>query len=581
MSEDPSKYLNVTVNTECCSYTITKFIAPGGNGLVYECKNKKGKTYVLKLLYNLKSEKLTNFKQEIKLQKEINSEYIVRCVDSGEHRFSKSMKAKSKPFYIMEKYDSTLEDLINENRITPLNAYNYSLQLCEALSVLHKHNEPIIHRDLKPENIMYDKMNDRLLLGDFGLAHIDNNHKTINEGFAGNIDYHAPEQKIRGKRKIGTYTDIYSLGLIINTLFTKEIAQGGDYKKVWQVAPYFSFMDPIVDRMIKHDISSREKDINSVIVDLKKHQLEYDFEKPFLKHLYKSKHLSEESIIVLMNLFSLLSYSIANAISFEEGDINLNYYCDYHFSCNTVLMNSILLNCYFKRIKAKFEYEGNVYYGNELPYESLDLSKEDDSNLYKAFVEKIDSMEVLMEVKHIKNIIKKYFLSLSSKHAREILETDFKEIERRVNYYCVDAPILCISQYVNKYLPEFHDWMYQITNYVVFDRFEESDVDNIRSFTIEKNKPLKELEHGIKRIISGAICSIKNDILEISFDNIFRDKDFNELLKRIAELYDQTDVKRDDILDILSKFEFVGAGLTKIYFIDEADANTILDKLEG
>ena len=83
----------------------------------------------------------------------------------------------------MEKYDYTLEDLINYNRITPIDAYNYSLQLCKAVKVLHKNVEPIIHRYLKPENIMYDKANNRLLIGDFGLAHIDNDHKTIKDFF--------------------------------------------------------------------------------------------------------------------------------------------------------------------------------------------------------------------------------------------------------------------------------------------------------------------------------------------------------------------------------------------------------------
>ena len=230
MNDEYLKYINQKVTTDTNNiYTITKYISEGGNGFVFECESVKGKTYVLKLLHTCNEVKISNFEKEIKLQKGINSKYIVKCVDSGKKCFGKQRNPR--PFYIMEEYDSTLEDLINENRITPLSAYKYSLQLCKAVKAMHKNKKPIIHRDIKPENILYDKKNDNLLIGDFGLAHIDSKNKSINEGFVGNIDYHAPEQKLRGKNKVGTYTDIYSLGLIINVLFTKEIAQGENYKK--------------------------------------------------------------------------------------------------------------------------------------------------------------------------------------------------------------------------------------------------------------------------------------------------------------------------------------------------------------
>lgn len=35
---------------------------------------------------------------------------------------------------------------------------------------------------------------------------------------------------------------------------TKEIAQGENYKQIWEVFPYFSFIDEVVKRMIQHSI---------------------------------------------------------------------------------------------------------------------------------------------------------------------------------------------------------------------------------------------------------------------------------------------------------------------------------------
>ena len=294
MNEEYLIYLNQIVATENNNkYTITDYISQGGNGFVFLCSDVKGNEFVLKLLHTLNTTKIENFKKEITLQQELNHKYIVKCVDSGEQRFG--AQKKPRPFYIMKKYDSTLEDLLNANMITPLSAYKYSVQLCEAIKKMHKHKPVIIHRDLKPENILYDKKKDCILVCDFGLAHIESNNKTINNGFVGNMDYHAPEQKMRDKTEVGTYTDIYSIGLIINALFTKEIAQGEDYKRIWQVTPYFSFVDEIVERMIKHDINKRESDISSIILDLERHDMEYKVEESFFRNMYKSKGRSNKN----------------------------------------------------------------------------------------------------------------------------------------------------------------------------------------------------------------------------------------------------------------------------------------------
>ena len=263
---DREKYIGLSFETEKKSkYIIKKFLNEGGNGYVYECVNEMQNVFVVKILHDVGKNgiKLNNFNKEIKLQESINSQYIVKCIDKGTLK-TKGQK-KERPFYVMKKYEKSLDQMINDNEISPLSAYRYSLQLCEGVKAMHKRENPLIHRDLKPENILYDKEEDIVLICDLGLTHIDNQNKTINQGFVGNIDYHAPEQKKRGSHKVGTYTDIYSLGLIINVLFTNQIPIGENYKKIWECTPYFHYIDKIVARMIQHDISKREQDINCLL----------------------------------------------------------------------------------------------------------------------------------------------------------------------------------------------------------------------------------------------------------------------------------------------------------------------------
>lgn len=573
MEQDYLRYINQNVKT-CCNniFLITKYISEGGNGFVFECKNERGRIFVLKLLNNSKQVKIENFKKEIELQKEVNSEYTVKCVDSGEQCFGRQKKPR--PFYIMEKYDASLEDLINGNKITPIKAYKFSIQLCQAIKALHKRDVPIIHRDLKPENILYDAKKDKVLLCDFGLAHIETNHKTINEGFVGNIDYHAPEQKIRGKAKIGTYTDIYSLGLIINVLFTGEIAQGNNYKRVWQVSPYFSFIDVIVDRMIMHSIETRESDINSILVDLEKYDMEYEVEESFFRTIHKDKKLTKENIRKLIDLFSLYIYSLENKMNWSE--INLNYYCDFHFSCENRLRNTLLIKCFYERIKDKFEYEGDGYRKNSIPYNAIDLSIEQNKNLFDLFVSKIDSLDILDEMKCVRNIIKKYFVSLCDYHAKEIFE-DFKSIEEKVDYYCLDAPILSISYFLSKNLPEFVKWSYEATKFIVFDKYDVSNVIDKYEFTKEINKVLKELGEIIKTKFITATCSIKNDKLEVFFDDLYSSEKFEKMIIEIASL-STSDILKADLLDIIEISESVG--LNKLYLIDKSDAATLIDGIK-
>lgn len=568
MANDYEKYLNhkfESINGKI--YTITAFVNMGGNGYIYDCFTESGEPFVVKILHDSgkNSIKELNFKKEINLLKSLNSQYIIKCIDSGTLRLKNQKKERY--FYIMKKYKKTLEQMINDNEITPISAYKYSIQLCKAIKKMHKRKEPLIHRDLKPENILYDKEKDQLLLCDLGLAHIDNGNKTINSGFVGNIDYHAPEQKIRGKHQVGTYTDIYSLGLIINVLFTKEIPTGENYKKIWECAPYFYFIDEIIDKMIQHDYATRENDINSVLMVLNEHNLEFEFEEPFLKPICFKLGIPQNKVKDVMNLYALSTYFLNNDC--HSRAVNYNYYCDYHFRCNDKMRNYLLLCMLHKKIRSIFESENREYN----PSYCIDLNKNEDKLLLNSLIKTID-LDTFKEALHLKSNIKKYFQCIYDYHAKEFIDL-IRRVKDDINYYCIDAPIMAITFFVKENIYDLG--ILQSGNFIEMIEYKNSEVEDKQILFLDKNVKLKDFGRKIKTLIKDASYIIDNDRVKVFFDNFHSEDRFEELLKTVIDKLPENDVRRYDLNDIIDKAEM--QLLKKIYVLDSSDVQVVLDNL--
>jgi eukaryotic-like serine/threonine-protein kinase len=75
-----------------------------------------------------------------------------------------------------------------------------------------------IHRDMSPDNVILenDDIHEATII-DFGIAKdLDSSSATIvGDGFAGKLNYVAPEQLGDFGREVGPWTDVYSLGLVI------------------------------------------------------------------------------------------------------------------------------------------------------------------------------------------------------------------------------------------------------------------------------------------------------------------------------------------------------------------------------
>ncbi len=136
---------------------------------------------------------------------------------------------------VIEEYISgnTLQELLDsEGTFSAEKVIDYTLALCDILSVLHTCNPPIIHRDIKPSNVMLTTSGQIVLLDLNAAKYVDNSQEedTVLLGTKG---FAAPEQF--GFGASNAQTDIYALGVMMNVLLTGSVS-----KK-------YAFTDPLGD----------------------------------------------------------------------------------------------------------------------------------------------------------------------------------------------------------------------------------------------------------------------------------------------------------------------------------------------
>ena len=153
-----------------------------------------------------------------------------------------------------------------EQKKDPHTKLDLYISLIEA--VQYAHSTGCWHRDIKPENVMFDETNNELILTDFGIAHIVEDFiKTDVETKVGsrlaNFQYASPEQRQAGG-SVDHRSDIYSLGLILNELFTGNLPWGHDYQKIQSTTPDFEFLDPLVEKMLKQNPNERIQNLREL-----------------------------------------------------------------------------------------------------------------------------------------------------------------------------------------------------------------------------------------------------------------------------------------------------------------------------
>lgn len=103
-------------------------------------------------------------------------------------------------------------------------------KIAEILS--HVNRIGVIHGDLKPQNVMLSD-DDSPTVIDFGMARIRDvwNQGDVSEMQGGTIQYMSPEQAKGDVPRIGSATDVFALGAVLQQLVTQQKVYDGDHWK--------------------------------------------------------------------------------------------------------------------------------------------------------------------------------------------------------------------------------------------------------------------------------------------------------------------------------------------------------------
>ena len=191
----------------------------GSMSKVFQAYDKDlGRTICLKLL---DKEKTANFEMRFKGLNKPNEgevcmvlrhENIVQTYETG-------ITTKGEPYIVMEWIDGVGMNFLIEtkNPQLPPNAFNYLLQMAEAVAYIHA--QRFLHRDICPRNVMINKEGVVKLI-DFGLT-IPNKPEFCRPGNrTGSADYLAPE--LIRRQPTDHRVDLFALGVT-----AYEVVTGG------------------------------------------------------------------------------------------------------------------------------------------------------------------------------------------------------------------------------------------------------------------------------------------------------------------------------------------------------------------
>lgn len=229
-------------------YQVREELAPGGWADVYRAWDQsRKKDVVLKILRlspGLPREIFERFANEAaKLALLTNDSSVTNIV-----RFYslELWKAENRPCIVLEFIvGGSLRQRLNENggRLNPHEACQIVLGAARGAAWIHKVTDGI-HRDIKPENILLD--NNIAKLTDLGIWRLRPNSSPHGKGptnftaggvLKGSQGYNAPEVERQEDGKIDTWSDVYSLGVVLYELLTGHLPSPPEQGELYKITP--------------------------------------------------------------------------------------------------------------------------------------------------------------------------------------------------------------------------------------------------------------------------------------------------------------------------------------------------------
>ena len=551
------------ISNNNADYTLIKKIGEGGSGVVWEAQSTSY-SYAIKFIDSSDKDKIERFNKELTFCKSTQNKYIISIIADGEFDGSR--------YYIMPLYPKTLRNVINEEKDTDI-LMKYILQLCNAVSFVHKHRAGVVHRDIKPENILIDKK--QLVLADFGIAHFNDSSLTKKGDFLGNRHYSAPEQKIKNNIiNVGKSADIYALGLIVNECFTKQNPAGSSFRIISDDYPLYNEFDILVSNMIKQNADERFT-IDIVISELKfiygkikqtnqkiKSRLLEDYYPQNIKKRTLNKIIQRASEDLLFAKIAFKSKSVE-----EFGKYNNNWHMNIGYTVDNFLFNLYMQEKLFEVCKRKFEYESEF---ND-NYTPLNLSNNEENKL---IYQKMKKILAKYELKNgyerdfdLTGRIMKYFTSCCDYHCQEILKT--VQSKHFLDEDLLGAPVLYIFISIKETIRENMDLLANIdlTKHVQINwdwtqNFDTND-DEPELFNrvyIDEVKKANEILEVFKKRWKICYNRIDDRMYSIKFRSF---KQFNKFRKYALQLSKPYYIFEGDVLDIVNNYDYAN-GIVEI-----------------
>lgn len=209
VADQPDELIGQTLGDR---YRIESLIGRGGCGSVFKATDQELERRVaIKFSSPLVGGETDSLIEEARKVAKLRHQGIVSVHDVGKHDGSYFVVSE-----LIEGRD--LSELIAEDKLTKEEAVLLVAGIAENLSAAHKAG--FIHRDIKPANILIDE-DAKPLIADFGIA---STVEAVSEtSIKGTLAYMSPEQVANEKGLIDQRSDIYSLGVVLYELLTREL----------------------------------------------------------------------------------------------------------------------------------------------------------------------------------------------------------------------------------------------------------------------------------------------------------------------------------------------------------------------
>ena len=258
-------------------YEVRRFIARGGMGEVYEgvnVNNPVERVAIKVVLPALASDPnvMAMFRKEATTLIRLSHPALVQ------YRLL-AQEPQLGVLYIVTDYieGANLADVI---KTVPRDAASLSglmRRLAEGLRAAHELGA--IHRDVSPDNVILEQGElERARIIDFGIAKdLDPSKKSIiGDGFAGKLGFVAPEQLGDFDRLVGSWSDVYSLALVIMAVASRgeidmgaTLVQAVDKRRAGvDVSAAPEPLQPILTAMLQPDPQRRIRSMAEVVAEL-------------------------------------------------------------------------------------------------------------------------------------------------------------------------------------------------------------------------------------------------------------------------------------------------------------------------